>query len=94
MRAKNKKGEELYYFITVSSNDFMSPHVTLKTWVDCMSQIESMSEERDSEDWYVKVIKRKIDPPYYAEVEMLCNHKGWGGDFIKIINVQPAYIFD
>ena len=94
MYVKNDKGEQLYLFIVIDSNDFMSPHVSLKTWDKAMQDLEECSKEKDDDSWFIKVIKSEIHLGIHrAKVELLCNHKGWGGDYIRVIEVDSAYDF-
>jgi hypothetical protein len=94
MYAKNNKGEQLYLFIIIDSNNFMDPHVTLKTWNKAMQDLEEYSKEQDDDSWFIKVIKSEINTELHrAKVELLCNHKGWGGDYIRVIEVDSAYCF-
>ena len=94
MYINNEKGEQLYLFIIIDSNDFMNPHVTLKTWDKAMQDLEKCSKEKDDDNWFIKVIKSEIHLDLHrAKVELLCNHKGWGGDYIRVIEVDSAYCF-
>lgn len=94
MYVKNNKGEQLYLFIVIDSKDFMDPHVTLKTWDKALQDLKEYSKERDDDIWFIKVIKSEINLELHrAKVELLCNHKGWGGDYIRVIEVDSAYAF-
>ena len=94
MYAQNNKGEQLYLFIIIDSNDFMSPHVTLKTWDEAMNALKQLSVELDNDSWFIKVIKSEINSELHrAKVELLCNHKGWGEDYIRVIEIDSAYIY-
>ena len=92
MIVKNDKGEQLYTFIIIDSNNFTNPSITLKTWDKAMQYLKNLSEEEDNDNWFIKVIKSDIRPALHrAKVELLCNHKGWGGDYIRVIEVENAY---
>lgn len=94
MDIKNDKGEQLYTFTIVDSNNFTSPHITLKTWDKAIQDLKNLSEERNNDDWFIKVIESEINPELHrARVELLCKHKGWGRHYVRVIKVDSAYTF-
>jgi len=94
MQLQNKKGEDLYLLTIVESRNFCSPHVKINTWETVTKDFEEWIKEVEDENWSVKQIKVNRSPEYHRmEATLLCNHKGWGGDFVRVINVKAAYVF-
>lgn len=86
---KNKKGEDLYLLVCVSTND-IKPYTRIDTWENCVSKLESYTEEVDNDRFFAQLIHKTIDKDYgRAEASMRCNKKGWGFDFFRYITIEP-----
>lgn len=95
MQAKNSKGEELYLVIVSRTNEATHPSAFLKIWEQAVQFIEDAAVEVDDDNLFKKVIKKEIKPEYgRAEVQMVCNRKGWGYDYFETIYVEIAVVFD
>lgn len=51
---KNRKGEKLYIFTVVSTNNIM-PHITVDTWKDCKRKFEIFCQEADNDRFFLSV---------------------------------------
>ena len=91
MYVTNSKGEALYVMVISDTNDATNPHVSLKTWDNVVKYFNELVVDLDTDSWYVKVINRNIDTENHtAHASMVCNHKGWGGDFFRVVTIKPA----
>lgn len=91
MQVKNSKGENLYLVIVSQTNEATHPTAFLKTWEKAMQFIEEAAVEVDNDSWFKKVIKKEINFEYHrAELQMVCNRKGWGFDYFKTVRVEYA----
>lgn len=94
MQLKNEKGEDLYLLVITNSDEFSSPHIKINTWDNVVKSFEDFIQEVENESWSVKQIKVERNPEYHRmEASLICNHKGWGGDFFRVIEVSSAYCF-
>ena len=88
---KNKKGEDLYLFMCVSTND-IKPYTYIDTWENCVSKLESYTEEIDNDRFFAQLIHKTIDKDYgRAKASMRCNKIGWGFDFFRYITIEPIF---
>lgn len=88
---KNKKGEDLYLFMCVATNE-IRPYTRIDTWENCISSLNSYTEEVDNEYFFAQLIHKKINKDYgSAEASMRCNKIGWGSDFFRYIIIEPLY---
>lgn len=88
---RNKKGEELYILLVVSTND-IKPYIKINTWAKCKEQLEQVTEEVDNDRFFSQLIYKEVDEiSHIAEASMRCNRKGWGNDFFKYITIEPLY---
>lgn len=94
MQLKNAKGEYLYLLVITNSNEFSSPHIKVNTWDKVIKDFEDLIQEVDDTSWSVKQVKVERLPEYHRmKATLLCNHKGWGGDFFRVITIESAYCF-
>ena len=94
MQLRNSKGEDLYLLVITDSNEFNSPHIKINTWDNVVKSFEDLIQEVENESWSVKQIKVERNPEYHRmEASLICNHKGWGGDFFRVITIESAYCF-
>lgn len=94
MQLQNKKGEDLYLLTIVESRDFCSPHVRINTWETVTKDFEKFIQEVDNDNYLIKQVKVERLPEYHRmKAILLCNHKGWGGDYFKSITIESAYTF-
>lgn len=92
MQLKDEKGRLLYKVILVDSTEITSPNCYVHTWEEAISCIEQLAKEIDNDSFMCKRIKYKIERDYdRANVILLCNHKGWGPDYFRIIKVEPLF---
>ena len=90
----NKKGEGLYIFISVSTNN-IKPYIKIDTWAKCKKQLEYITTEQDSVSFFAQLIHKEVDEEFHkAEASMRCNKKGWGSDYFKYITIEPLYTKD
>lgn len=88
---KNKKGEDLYLFVVVATNE-IKPYTCVDTWENCVSKLESYTEEADNDRFFAQLIHKKINKDYgSAEASMRCNRIGWGFDFFRYITIEPIF---
>lgn len=91
MRVTNSKGEELYTVVVSNSNESM-PMVSLMTYKGAMDYFNSFIKEANNDTWMIKLVEKKeVDDRHWAT--LVKNHKGWGGNFLSCIWVDPAYYF-
>ena len=91
MRVTNSKGEGLYTVVVSNSNESM-PMVSLMSYKTAMDYFESFIKELNNDTWMVKLVERKdVDDRHWAT--LVKNHKGWGGNFLSCIWIDPAYSF-
>lgn len=87
---KNKKGEDLYLFVVVSTNE-ITPYILIDTWENCIAKLESYTRETNNDRFFAKLIHKEIHKAYNrAEASMRCNSKGWGPDFFRYITIAPT----
>lgn len=87
---KNSKGENLYIFTCVSTND-LDVYVKIDTWENCMSEFEFRTQQKDDGRMFVQLIHREIRKDFgRAEASTRCNRIGWGSDFFRYIRIVPA----
>ena len=90
----NKKDEDLYIFISVSTNN-IKPYIKIGTWAKCKKQLERITTEQDSVSFFAQLIHKEVDEEFHkAEASMRCNKKGWGNDYFKYITIEPLYTED
>lgn len=88
---RNKKGEELYILIVVSTND-IKPYILVNTWENCIARFNHLTVETDNDRVFAQKIHKVVDDErHLAEASMRCNRKGWGSDFFKYITIEPLY---
>ena len=91
---RNKKEEELYIILVVSTND-IKPYIKINTWAKCKEQLEQVTEEVNNDRFFSQLIHKEVDEiSHTAEASMRCNRKGWGSDFFKYITIEPLYTED
>ena len=94
MQLQNKKGEDLYLLVITESKEFNAPHIRINTWENVTKSFEDLIKEVDNEDWLIKQVKVERNPEYHRmEATLLCNHRGWGHDFFRVITIDSAYSF-
>lgn len=94
MVLKNQKGEEMYQVIITSSKEFDSPKIRTNTWEKCVKDFEELIQEVENDNWSVRQVKVNRLPDYHRmEATLICNHKGWGGDFFKHIYIDSVWEF-
>lgn len=94
MQLQNKKGEDLYLLVITESKEFNAPHIKINTWESVTKSFEDLIKEVDNENWLVKQVKVERNPEYHRmEATLLCNHRGWGSDFFRVITIEAAYLF-
>lgn len=94
MQLQNKKGEDLYLLVITESKEFNRPSIRVNTWEKVMKGFEDLIKEVNNEDWLIKQVKVERYPEYHRmEATLLCNHKGWGSDFFRVITIESAYSF-
>lgn len=87
----NKKGEELYILISVSTND-IRPYVTVNTWAKCKEILEQKTTEVNNDIFFAQLIHKEINEERHtAEASVRCNRKGWGSDYFQYITIEPLY---
>jgi hypothetical protein len=92
MQLKNRKGEDLYILTITKSNDFSSPYISIDTWEKVTKSFDDLIQEVDDANWLVKQVKVSKSDEYHCwEATLLCNHKGWGSDFFKVVKIDTAY---
>lgn len=85
---KNRKGEDLYLFVCVSTNE-IKPYTRVDTWENCISELEAYTREADNDNFFAQLIHKKVNKEYgIAEASMRCNRKGWGYDFFRYITIK------
>lgn len=88
---KNRKGEDLYLLICVSTNS-IKPYTCVDTWENCVSKLESYTKEVDNDNFFAQLIHKEIDKENNrAKASMRCNKIGWGYDFFRYITIEPVY---
>ena len=88
---QNRKGEKLYIFTVVSTND-IKPYIKINTWEKCKEWFEDMTIEVDNDRFFSQLIHKEVDEiNHIAEASMRCNRKGWGNEFFKYITIEPLY---
>jgi hypothetical protein len=66
------------------SREPFNPLVALRSSEeDAKKLFASYTEEVNNENWFKKIIDRKEN-----SVKLLCNHKGWGYDFIVSVTIE------
>ena len=94
MQLQNKKGEDLYLLVITESKEFNRPSIRVNTWEKVTKGFEDLIKEVNNEDWFIKQVKVERNPEYHTmEATLLCNHKGWGSDFFRVITIESAYSF-
>lgn len=94
MQLKNKKGEDLYILTITESKNFSSPRININTWKKVTKIFNDLIQEVDDDNWLVKQVKvSKSDEYHRWEATLLCNQKGWGSDFFKVIKIDTACSF-
>lgn len=94
MQLQNKKGEDLYLLVITESKEFNRPSIRVNTWEKVTKDFEDFIKEVDNESWLIKQVKVERNPEYHRmEATLLCNHKGWGSDFFRVITIESAYSF-
>lgn len=89
MQLKNRKGEDLYILTITKSNDFSNPYIGIDTWEKVTKSFDDLIQEVDDDNWLVKQVKvSKSDEYHRWEATLLCNHKGWGSDFFKVVKIE------
>lgn len=70
------------------SREPFNPLIALKSSEeDAEKLFNSYTEEMDNDDYIRKVIDRKEN-----SVKLLCNHKGWGPDYIVSVTIKSRGI--
>lgn len=70
------------------SREPFNPLVVLKSSEeDAKKLFASYIEELDNENWFKKIIDRKEN-----SVKLLCNHKGWGHDYVISVTIEDRRI--
>lgn len=86
---KNKKGEDLYLFMCVSTNE-ITPYTRIDTWENCIAELEFYTREVNNDRFFAQLIHKEIHKAYdSAEASMRCNRIGWGPDFFRYITIEP-----
>lgn len=91
MRVTNNKGEELYTIVVSNSNESM-PIVCLKTYEAAMKYFDNFIKEVDNDSWKIKLVEKGA-AGNRCWATLVKNHKGWGGNFLSCIWIDPAYTF-
>jgi len=70
------------------SREPFNPLVVLRSSEeDAKKLFVSYTEEMDNENYFRKVIDKKEN-----SVKLLCNHKGWGPDYITSVTIEDRRI--
>ena len=70
------------------SREPFNPLVVLRSSEeDAKKLFASYTEEMDNENYFKKVIDKKEN-----SVKMICNHKGWGYDYIISVTIEDRRI--
>ena len=82
------KNLTIWQVIKCDSREPFNPLIALKSSEEEARKLfNSHIEEVDNEKWFKKVIDRKED-----SVKLLCNHKGWGYDYIVSVTIKSLCI--
>ena len=70
------------------SREPFNPLVALRSSEDDARKLfASYTEEMDNDNYFKKVIDRKEN-----SIKLLCNHKGWGFDYITSVTIESRRI--
>ena len=90
MQILNKKGETLYLVVCSSSKE-LRPTTYIKTWNDALELFNKLTADRDDEQFFCKTVKRKVREGIDAQAACIENHKGWGCDYAKYVEIKSLY---
>lgn len=83
-----KKLVTIWQVTKCDSREPFNPLVVLRTSEeDAKKLFASYTEEMDNENYFKKVIDKKEN-----SVKMICNHKGWGFDYITSVTLESRSI--
>jgi hypothetical protein len=83
-----KKLITIWQVTKCDSREPFNPFVALKSSEeDAKKLFNSYTTEVDNENYFKKVIDRKEN-----SVKLLCNHKGWGPDYITSVTIESRRI--
>ena len=75
---------EVWIITKCDSREPFNPLVVLKSSEeDAKKLFASYTEEVDNENYFNKIIDRKEN-----SVKLLCNHRGWGPDYIASVTIE------
>jgi len=79
---------KIFKITRCDSREPFNPLVVLKSSKEEATDLfKSYIEEMDNDTFFRKVIDKKEN-----SVKLLCNHKGWGYDYIISVSIEQCYI--
>lgn len=81
--------ERIYLLVVTSSQEPFNPQIYKKNSLEeAIKAFNSRIADVDNDTWKIKCIDKHIDEEFERySAKLLCNHKGWGYDFIRSVEV-------